>query len=345
MRREDALLYLCCCQDLSAARADQILRNAREGDIIWPEVFSLAREHGVAPIVHRNLEIAVAAGLCVPDEILHKFRLATYRNITVKSRQAERLACALTFLRDLSVDVMALKGVALDLLVYDESWYTVAEDVDLVLRSRRAEGKSLIEEVQNRLDGLGLEYELDQHHDVTLNGALAVDFGKIWRDAMVTDFQGLPLYLMAPEDMLLAVCINSCRKRYFRLRSLFDIAETVKRMPALDWSAFAHKAIEYDCNNITYTALTVTAATVGCTLPCYVMDKMAVGPSRRCLVDSVIRYLLHNVTLRSLSCYTGGKLIGRRFGWSLLLPYTAYHWPQRASKIREALTAFSAPNP
>jgi hypothetical protein len=190
---------------------------------------------------------------------------------------------------------------------------------------------------------LDIEYEFDSHHDVTLNGALPVDFGQIWRAAREVKFVGYPVYLMTPEDMLLAVCINSCRKRYFRLRSLCDIAETAKRFPNLDWELFSQKAIAYGCNNIVYTALTVVAATLPYAVPLQVLEGLAVDPLRRFTIDKTIRLLVRHVPLTSLSYYTGSEWVGRKIGWSLVLPYVSYRRQQMASKVHEALTSYLAP--
>jgi hypothetical protein len=387
MRREDALLYLCCTQELPPERLERLVDAARGAPwapaLDWRQVFALAHAHGVAPLVHQNLQIAMAAGAAIPGEVAQRFKLAAYQNVLAKQKQADRLISVLPYLQANQFDAMIVKGLALDLVVYDQPWYTVAQDVDLVLRRRGEEmqprrnattkvrrrheegttassflpslrvlrvlrgknlrGETRATELAARFHGLGVEFELDSHHDVTLNGALAVDFDQIWRDARVVEYHGYPLYLMAPEDLLLAVCINSCRKRYFRLRSLCDIAETVKRFPELDWASFAGKAIAYGCNNIVYTAFSVAEATVAASVPRGALDRLAIGATRRLITDQAIQRLVRHVPLASLSYYTGSDLAGRKVGWSLVLPYLTYRWRQMGSKLHEALTAYLAP--
>jgi hypothetical protein len=117
------------------------------------------------------------------------------------------------------------------------------------------------------------------------------------------------------------------------------MAEIVKRFPALDWAQFTASAIEYQCNNIVYSALAVMQGTVGCPLPEGMLDRLEFGGMRRRITDSTIQYVLRNVPLSSLSYYEGYDFIGRKAGWSLLLPYTTYHLQQMSRKIHEALTA------
>lgn len=348
MRTEDALLYLCCAQNLSAQKVQRIKTCARASHLDWQKIFDLAHAHAVAPLVFHNLELALSPPFPIPPGVTEQFKLAIYRNIIAKQRQKQNLLSALAHLGANGVDAMAVKGAALDLLVYDEPWYTVSLDVDLVLRPQGEQRvDALHPSIVAGIRDMGIEYELYEHHDVSLNGALTTDFSRIWRDATRIDYCGRPLYLMSPEDMLLAVCVNSCRKRYFRLRSLCDISETVRRFPQLDWDKFSELALAYQCNNIAYTALSVTQATVGCSLPDGLLTHgLRLGRVRRRVIDRLLRYLLDHVPLTSLSYYTGREVvIRRRIGWSLALLYATYNWRQMASKLREALLSRSLDEP
>jgi hypothetical protein len=76
----------------------------------------------------------------------------------------------------------------------------------------------------------------------------------VWSKTKETTFQGQKVLVMSPEDMLLAACINSCRKRFFRLKSLCDIAEIINYFKELDWEVFIHNG-----RYIVYTSLLVTS--------------------------------------------------------------------------------------
>ena len=164
-----------------------------------------------------------------------------------------------------------------------------------------------------------------------MNGVLPVNFQRIWAEASRISFRGRDVFVMSPEDMLISTCINSCRKRYFRLKALADIAEIINKYDDLDWEELTNKAREYDCHNIVYTALLVTKMTVGCELPEGVLDKLAVSPIRM----AIIRYLSQRMSWSSLSSlYSGRKLLGRKLSLPLILPYATYRWYQVQRKIR-----------
>ena len=168
------------------------------------------------------------------------------------------------------------------------------------------------------------------HHDVTMNGILPVDFQSIWRDVFRIQYRGQKLFVMSQEDMLITSCINSCRKRYFRLKALFDIAEIIYKFPDLNWAEFVRKAKEYQCNNIVYTAFLVTKETLGCPIPTAVFSDLDINHNR----EQIIKRLTSRFSANPLVDLSTEKLIfKRRVGLSLMLPYASYSWNQVIKKI------------
>ena len=126
---------------------------------------------------------------------------------------------------------------------------------------------------------------------------------------------------MAPEDLLISLCINSCRKRFFRLKHLFDIAETVRRLD-LDWDRLAANAREDRCEGIVYTALHVASETLGCRIPD--LDPLQVPRPRVLLIRRLVaRHLRH------------GSLDSPPPAW---LPYASFRLEQALRSLRFALT-------
>ncbi len=267
---------------------------------------------------------------------------------TWRARESERakLIETLAFLNGHAIQVLGIKSVALDLLVYDQPWYTIAGDADLVLRPQQGSvPPDVMAEIQQFFAGWTIEWEFYEHHDVTMNGQLPVDFERIWRDARSVPFEGHELLLMSTEDMLLSLCINSARKRFFRLRSLVDIAETVSRCRELDWPALVKKARAYQCSHIAYTALLVTQTALDCALPEGVLAQLAPGSARTALLQRMIPELLQRQSLDSLSSYTGWELFGRKMGPSLLLPYASETWRRIGLRIWAAYRAWRMGTP
>jgi hypothetical protein len=341
MDPEDNLLLLCARQDFADSHRQALLDLCAAENIAWERTLRTARHHEVAPLVWANLEKATGGGLSIPEDICESFQLTCYANVASKGKRKAKLVQTLAFLESHAIQVLGVKSVALDLLVYDQPWYTIAGDADLVLRpTEERVPDEVMAEIQQFFQGWAIEWELYEHHDVTMNGHLPVDFERIWRDARNVPFEGHELLLMSTEDMLLSLCINSARKRFFRLRSLVDIAETTSRCRQIDWSALVDKAGAYRCSHIAYTALLVTQTTLGCDLPEEVLDQLAPGPIRSAMLRRMIPSLIQRQSLDSLSYYTGWELFGRRMGPSLLLPYASETWRRIGLRIWGAYRAW-----
>ena len=309
MRAEDRVLFLAARQDFREEHraAVEALSSVDWEPARWERLAAVAESHGVAPIVGANLK-------------LERLERAFFENVLIKAQEAERLARGIARLREAGYQVMLLKGTALDLLVYREPWVTTSKDADLLLRPERrlAEDEKA---VRRSLYRSGIECDVPRHHDLDMNGVLPVRYDRIWAAARRVDYHGQEAFVMANEDLLISLCINSCRKRFFRLKHLFDIAESTRRLE-LDWDRLAARAREDRCEGIVYAALHVTRETLGCRVP----DLGILRVPR--LRAAVIRRLAARHLRR-------GSLAASPPAW---LPYASYRPEQALRSLRIALT-------
>jgi hypothetical protein len=335
LRVEDRLLFAVTRQDFLAEHRATVESLAREGPIRWEDVAVTAERHGVAPIAGFHLR---SCDLPMPAAVAERLERDLFENALTKAREAERLAQGIERLRASGYQVMLLKGAALDLLVYREPWVVSAHDVDLLLRS--APGRDLSpdeREVRRDLYRSGIECDLLRHHDVDMNGILPIRFERIWSEARPVRLHGAEAFVMAPEDLLISLCINSCRKRFFRLKHLFDVAESARRLP-VDWERFPIRAREHGCEGIVYAALYATSATLGCDVPPAALEALDLTRARILLLHRLVSGFLRR---GSLEACAGGRGVGP----SLLLPYASYRWSQALRSLRFALTLEPAHRP
>lgn len=314
MRAEDRVLFLAARQDFREEHRAAVEASSVDWEPArWERLAAVAERHGVAPIVGANLK-------------LESLERAFFENVLIKAQEAERLARGIARLREAGYQVMLLKGTALDLLVYREPWVTTSKDADLLLRPERrlAEDEK---EVRRSLYRSGIECDVPRHHDLDMNGVLPVRYDRIWAAARRVDYHGQEAFVMANEDLLISLCINSCRKRFFRLKHLFDIAESTRRLE-LDWDRLAARAREDRCDGIVYAALHVTRETLGCEMPAGALEELGVPRPRVLLIRSLVaRHLCR------------GSLASPPPAW---LPYASYRWEQALRSFRFALT-YQAP--
>ena len=326
---EQKLLLSCNRQNFTEAHQQIVENLSRTREIDWELIFRTAQLHGVACLIYTNLQ---RSSISIPAEIEAKFRQITFTNILNKEKLAQNIALALDYFEKKSIKVMLIKGAALDVLVYKQPFYMNLLDADLIINVKRDE-ISETEWKENRwfLHKTGLEYDYFVHHDVIMNGALPVDFERIWKDAQQVEFRGRKLLVMSPEDLLITGCINSCRKRYFRLKSLCDLAETINHYPDLDWAKLADKAKAYRCHLIVYTALFVASQTVGCDLPDNLRKTLGVGRLRA----KAIHDLVQRSSLTAYDALFASKaVLNRKLDHTLALSYATFQWSQIWSRLK-----------
>lgn len=294
MRVEDQILCLCARQDFRPADQVSVEELCRHHPIDWSRLAATAERHGVLPIVGANLRRCHPEALRLPEEIAGRLETAIFENAAVRERDADRLAAGLARLREVDLHAMLLKGTALTLSVYEDPWVVTSVDIDLSLRPGPDWEKDKGEERKIRLALYthGVECDLDAHHDVTMNGILPIDFERIWADARPVRFRGEDAWVMSSEDLLISLCVNACRKRYFRLKVLFDLNETLRRGGPFDWQRLGNLARQGRCEGVVYAALTAARETLGAEVPPEGLDSLGLAPFRAALLRRLVSAFL-----------------------------------------------------
>jgi putative nucleotidyltransferase-like protein len=310
MTPEDHALCLCTRQEFLPAHQEGLEQLCREASIDWNRLAARAEKHGVLPIAAANLR---RCNVEIPAPVAGRLELAILENAALKSRDADRLATGLAWLRAVELDAMLLKGTALDLLVYDEPWVAFSRDIDLSLRPGPGweMGKGREKEIRRALYTHGVECDLDGHHDLTLNGVLPLDFARIWREARPVSFRGEPAWVMSREDLLISLAVNACRKRFFRLKSLFDLAETLQRGGPFDPARLAALAREGRCEGVVYAALTAARDLLGVSLLAGMLEALGLARPRARLLRDLI------AAFRRFGSFA--ERSSRRFGLALVV--------------------------
>lgn len=330
MTPEDRILFLCTRQDFRSEHREKIEALARS-PIRWARLAATAEAHGVLPIAGANLR---RCDLSLPAGLAERLETAVFENALLKEQDAQRLGRGLARLREVGIEALLLKGASLDLLVYGEPWVVSSRDTDLLLRPLPGYRPGPEEKaVRRSLYRAGIECDLLGHHDLDMHGVLPVSSERIWRAARPIDFRGTGAWVMGPEDLLISLCVNACRKRFFRLKGLFDLAETVDKA-GIDWPRLGRRARGGRCEGIVFAALLAARETVGCELPPGALAELGVPAGQARLLR-----LLVAGALRTLSLAEGG-----RAGLSLLLPYASFRPEQAWRSLQVALTHRPVPH-
>lgn len=331
---EDELLATCSRVAFTEADQQSVLELSRRYEIRWDTVYATARMHGVAPLVYRNLSRSEPASLNLKNGVVAKFKRSFADNLVAKHYLREGLWRILRFFNECNLDVMLIKGGALNMLKNGANRYTVSRDVDLIIRSRKEELSSgVLTQIHQLTDGYPLEFDFYGHHDIDMNGALPIDWGRVWVDAIPVQYRGRDFYIMSQEDALIASCINACRKRYFNLKALCAIDSRLRDEAGFRWNELAEKSHAYQVNGIVYAALVVAERVMGSPVPKDRINRLRSSGTRAAIVS----LLSKNLSFSSLSSlYSGASVAHRKLGASLLLPYASYRGDQIWRKLRFA---------
>jgi len=339
---EDTIVCLCARQHFDGNHRRQVAGICQDRKIRWNAVFHTAEQHGVSPLVLASLK-KCGEELGIPSEVLASFKRSAVHSVFVQERTTEVLTEVLALFARKGIDLMLVKGAALSRVVYAQPWYTRFADIDLIINAGREEiGEADRGEIIATLEGfndhpgrfqLHIEYDFLAHHDVTMNDLLPVDSQRVWHEARRIRIGEHDAFVMAPEDMVIAACVNSCRHRFFRLKSLCDIAEIIERFPDLDWDALISKARQYECNTILYTAFVVAQMTLGCSLPDRLFSDLEVNPVRAFVIRRVAARLWQSLSLTELFTRSEGALLDRAFSWPLFLVYATYRVDQASTRL------------
>ncbi len=294
------LLFALTRQRFAAAHQARVEDLCQRAPVDWASVCQVAASEGVAPIVGVNLAACAPEKTNVPAGVTARLQHALFENVALKVERRREFGEQLIQLRARGYDVLLVKSMGLEAAgVYEHSWVTSARDVDIILRAKDVRGESPDNAQFRRvLDGTyGIENgDRTGHHDLSLSGIVSLPFDDLWHAARAVRLDWAPAaaYVMCPENQLWTLCLNSCRKRFFRLKTLFDIAETVAHYPDLDWEYFAKLVRTSKSEGIAFAALRAADDTLG--LPAEARPCVSALLSRRraFVLGSIVTLLLRS---------------------------------------------------
>ena len=164
----------------------------------------------------------------------------------------ETLKGILTAFHRADVQVIPLKGPCAAERLYGDAALRTCHDLDLLVRSSdlpRAE--SLLADLGFARSGYPDDYQtswrrnkltVELHHNV--ENPRAFDFGvdAAWDSAYLSQFQGIPVWLLAPSDELLYLCLHAVRHRFDRLSLVLDLVQAFRQLPLAAGSRFRERA-------------------------------------------------------------------------------------------------------
>ena len=290
----EAELLVWCARTVLTDDLTACIRKRVQESLDWSMVLELAECHGVAPLLYKNLS-TVSSDL-VPAELLTRLRQKVQVGALLNQALAKELVALCEAFTVHGVPVIPIKGATLAVLAYGDLALRDFTDLDLLI----PEGS--VEEAQAVLSTLGYERrsvvaeQSDSHHDdgphqvfvrrrtlcrVDLQWVMAhqhfafrLDRPEFWTRRVAVAFENKTVPGLAPEDLLIILCVHGSKHAWEHLKWVCDVAELVRSHPDLDWNHIFVHASNWRCRRMLYLGLAVAHLLLDVPLPAAVLERL-----------------------------------------------------------------------
>jgi hypothetical protein len=262
---EIELLLLCARPQMTEDAIGRI-HSLLEQEVDWREIFRLAGNHRIIPMLALHLREHATDLLAddIQSELQEHHRDSTQHNLIL----AMELLRLIDLFKAAGINVVPFKGTVSAMLSYGDMALRACGDIDLLVlpdnhdkaeKLLEAEGYSVKERYQDALQSTLLHEQrriyIDLHWGIPA-GFLRLDTAPLWEDLTEINLLDRPLSTFSRCDTLLVMAINAT-KEYWRpsLHHLSEIAALTGSYTDGDWMVAFHRARRIGCQRMLVAAL------------------------------------------------------------------------------------------
>ena len=303
---------------LAAVRVDApraFIDHALSAPLDWTRVVQLTLAHHLAPAMARTLD-AASPGL-VPTDVLEAFQTYRARLAAQSDRLTRELTALLSAFDERSILVVPFKGPVLAERAFGDVSQRTPGDLDLLVR--RADirhvrqllfergyrdidddrsGHDLTDAQRRMYERYQCEYlfvhpddevMVEPHWELCQRTlALDVDYDGMLDRARPGEFAGRAFRQLAPDDLLVALCVHGAKHQWERLSWVRDVAGVLAAWPGIDLDALLVRASETGCARMLLLSLEVVRRCGGVALPATVAEAIHRDPEAEALAGDVM---------------------------------------------------------
>lgn len=313
MTPELELLRLCA-RPPSAPPMRAPLDQLLDQRIDWERFHAAAQYHAVLPLAHRVLRDDPRHA--VPDQALARLWQQVLVNTKRNGFLTRRLGEVVTALAGEGVRSLPYKGPLLALTAFGNVARRQFTDLDILVSP--ADVTRCREVLARRgylarspAGALNAGY-LDRHRELQLTdepaGVLvelhwrvaphwqvprgfAVEFETLWQRAETITVSGTAMRSLAPDDLLLILCVHATSHQWFRLQFVADVAWLLHSRRDLDTERLRHTAKRLGGARMLSLGLALARDVLGASVPTSLDDCVGRGAHLRQLESHVLRWL------------------------------------------------------
>lgn len=278
----------------------------------WGAIVAAAARQGLSPLLYQRWVRERSAPL--PAALAAQLRGHYYATAAANLRHFHALGQALAALEGAGLRAVALKGAHLAPLVYGDLALRPMADLDLLVEDAAAAEAALRPLGYTSLPGeewMAQRYGhhtlrdaaggiLELHESIAALSARSLDHCALWARTERVSLAGVPALVLAPEDLLLHICLHAGAQDLFLggLRPFYDLAAILHHYGArLDQGLAAARAHEWGLARVTHLCLLLAHELLGA--PVHAEPLAALAPNEGATAhETAARRAVHHAVNR-----------------------------------------------
>lgn len=265
-RREAELLVWCARTSMPEELKPCIRQRVLE-PLDWSVLLNLAGYHGVIPLLYRN--VSVLCSDLVPGDTLARLRQKTQAGALLNRSLAHELGKICEAFDMQGVPVIPLKGATLALSAYGDLTLRDFSDMDLLIpECAMGEARTILlaQGYEQKDPATESDHEEGPYHvfikkrtlfRVDLQWVMAhqhfmfrLDRPEFWAQRRPVILGNKVVQGLAPEDLLIVLCVHGSKHAWEQLKWVCDVAELLRSHPDLDWERIFSNASAWGCRRL-----------------------------------------------------------------------------------------------
>jgi hypothetical protein len=303
MRAEHELVIRCATSVPSEARLGRIRELVGAG-VDWAEAVTFATRHWTVPLLYWCLHAADPVGW--PPPVRATLREAFRASASHSLRLAAELVRLMAAFEAEGVSATAWKGPTLALAAYGNLALRTFADLDLLVPGGDVRRAGAVLAALGYRPGRRLT-DVREWSFQRVDGAVTVELHwgiAPWQFAVpiaLADLRRVPVAIgdhevahLAPEDLLLTLCVHGSKHRWDRLQWIADVAELVRARSGLDWQRVLDLAGGSGTRRMLWTGLRLARDLLETAVPGAVARWIEADPVAGRLAHGIARQLLED---------------------------------------------------
>jgi hypothetical protein len=302
---------------IECARArpdDTAIRRAAAAVDDWERLLEQADRHGMEPLLCWYLERCPDV---VPAAVLGRLRDRLHAGAANSLKLAAELGRLVALFDQAGIEVVPFKGPAIAWSLYESPALRQMSDLDLLVRPAdaqravdllvangcRSEGGTDLRFLRSARElhfASPADVALDLHWAMApAHFCHALDVERFWSRLVTVSVAGRSIRTLAPEDLLVFLCVHGAKHFWCSLRWLCDLARLIERVP-LDWDGLMAYARARRVSRIVNAGLVLAADVLGAAVPPAILASARDCP-RASQIASLAQLWLHGRPVPSVT--------------------------------------------